>query len=230
MSTALVNPDNQLSVLDQLKDLSPPSKYANETALSVVTKVGDYLPYIQLFGSEAKEVKRGKFPMGHFGLVSGKNITDLGEGFINLVLAWRPKAMQFDPVEAFYDHTSPAFIALQNRALNEQNAGCGFGPEFLLWLPTQQQFATLFLGNKTGRNEAPNLIGPLKQRGAFVCRLQAQLIETKKYTWHGPKAMVSDLTIQFPTIEEIKKQLDKFNNPPKSEKEPVEAATKSDRD
>jgi hypothetical protein len=221
--------DNQLAVLDQLKALSAPGKYASDGAIATVTKVGDYLPYVQLCGSNTIECKRGEFPLGHFGLREGKQLIDLGTEIIVLVCSWRAKAMTYDPVETFFDFQSEMFKNIQAKS-GEKDAGCGFGPEFLIWLATQQKFATYFLGNKTGRNESVNLIGPYKQKGPFICKQKAVLIETKQYAWHGPKTIPCELTIPMPPMDLYKKELEKFNNPPASEKEPVEAAKSTGRE
>ena len=200
------------------------SKFDNEKALSIVTKVGDYLPYIGLYGSNSDEVKRGNFPMGHFGLKQGKQIIDLGEEVPLLFLAWRSKAMNFAELESFYDVEDPAFEDLMHRANTEQNSGCGFGPEFLVWCWTAETptFATYFMSSKTARNEAPNLLGPLKQGPCYKIQ-KAHLIETKKYTWHGPltKAYEMEATV-MPEQDKMLEIVNKFKNPPKSEKELVD--------
>jgi hypothetical protein len=222
---------NQLAILDQLKALSAPGKYASDGAIAVAMKVGDYLPYVQVCGSNTIECKRGEFPIGHFGLRDGKQLIDLGTEIIILVCAVRAKAMTYDPVEVFFDFQSEGFKNIQAKALSgEKDAGCGFGLEFLIWLATQQKFATYFLGNPTGRNESPNIYGPWKQKGPFVCKQKIVLIETKKYSWHGPKTIPCELTIPMPPMDLYKKELERFNNPPANEKEPVEAAKGSGRE
>ena len=96
--------------LGTLLDQSGDGKYANEKALAEVTKVGDWLPFIQLMGSNSTEVKQGKFPMGHFCLRSGRQLVDLGTSFVGVFLDWRPKAMKFDskPISVF-DTEHPKF-------------------------------------------------------------------------------------------------------------------------
>lgn len=198
-------------------------KYASDSALEVVTKVGDYLPYVQLMGGNSLEVKKGEFPMGHFCLRKSKsNLVDLSEEVVLFVIAVRSKAMQFTPeVLSFFDHTSEEFKKIQREA-DDANSGKGFGPEFLVWLPDADAFATYFMGNKTGRNEAPNLVGPLKAKGPFVCLQVATLIETSEYAWHGPRTKAYDVEIKRPPLEQFKVELTKFNNPPVSQKEVAE--------
>lgn len=197
------------------------SKYADETALAEVTKVGDWLPYIQLMGGNSLEVKRGEFPLGHFCLRKGKQMIDLGSEFVCYLLSWRPKAMQFAPkVLSFFDVESEEFKDIQQRS-DQPNSGCGFGPEFLVWLPEAKEFATYFLGNKTGRNEAPNLVALIKD-GTRLCKQVAHLIETSDYAWHGPRTVPYDLEIELPPIADIKREVEKFNNPPAAQEEVAE--------
>jgi hypothetical protein len=164
--------------------------------------------------------------MGNFGLTENKVTIDLGKSFVAMILAWRPKAMQFKPdVLSFYDPKSQGFMDIQ-RTADGQDSGKGYGPELLFWLPEQKKFATYFFGNKTGRNEAPNVIGEMKK--SRKCKIVSDLIENKKFSWHGPKCEAYDLTLNVqPDITELKAVLEKFNNPPSST---VELAEKDGAD
>lgn len=217
--TALATRDDVNALLQ-----STPSKYVTETALSVVTKVGNFLPYITLMSSNSAEVKRGKFPMGHFALHTSKTqLLDLGSEVIMFLVAWRPKAMQYLPsVLSYFDAESEEFKAIV-RVADMQNSNKGFGPEFLVWLPEQERFATYFLGNKTCRNEAPNLIS-LIDTGKRVCLQVANLIENRKHSWHGPVTKSYDLEIKMPPVDTLKEELEKFQNPPSATEAPAEEA------
>src|SRR4051812_29903731 len=69
-----------------------PSLSKNE--LSKIATSVNFLPRVQLFGGSAAPVKRQKFPIGHFGLVTAKDqIEDLGEEFDFLPLQVRAHAM-----------------------------------------------------------------------------------------------------------------------------------------
>lgn len=222
---------NELATPDAIANLvaNSESQFANEQALATVTKVGDYLPFVQLYGSNSKEVKRGAFPMGHFGLRRSKSaIDDLGDQVVMFVLGWRPKAMQFEPEPiSYFNPESDAFKNIQATA-DGKNSGKGYGPEFFIWLPEVKEFATYFLGNKTGRNESPNLLGPFKASGPFTCIQESTLIETKQYSWHGPKTKPYSLSIEMPPLETLTKELQKFNSPPEAAKEPTEHAEEAD--
>jgi hypothetical protein len=206
------------------------SVHSTEKALTSVTKVGDYLPYIQLCGSNTKQVKRGEFPMGHFSLVENKKLVDLGNVFTAFLVSWRPKAMQYAPsVVSYFDTESAEFKKIQQEA-DAPNSNKGFGPEFLIWLPDSKKLATFFLGNKTGRSEAPNLIACIK--GARKCRIESVLIEDRRNdrSWHGPKMRPYDLEISsIPDRDELSRQLKKFNNPPVASTEAAEPDSEDSR-
>ena len=201
-----------------------PSKFATKEALKTVTKVGDYLPRIQLMSSSSDIVKEGKFPMGHYALIKGKeNYLDLTQEFICLILSWRPKAMQFQPdVISSYNPSSDLFKDIEERSKKPQS-GCGYGPEFLLWLPEQVELVTYFMGNVTGRNEATNVMALCPSNGKNgVCVFGSHLIKSKKGTWHGPQVRPYNQEINLPDWALVKPEIEKFNNPSESEIEVAE--------
>lgn len=215
MSTELTTEKKELSAAQMIALMQEQgkSKHATEKALSTVTKVGNYLPYIQLHGSNSKIVKRGQFKMGNFALTKSKVNHDLGDSFITFAISWRPKAMQYKPtVLSVFDIESAQFKAIEAKD-GQKDSNCGFGAEFLLWLPEHKELATLFLGNATGRNEAPNLISSV----GSACRIGSVLIENKKYEWHGAKVFPYDLPVNvWPDGDFLAEELKKFNNPPAS--------------
>jgi len=208
--------ENALAVPDaNLLADTEPSKYGTDKALAAATKVGDWLPYIQLMGGESKPVKKGIFPLGHFGLVRGRNITDLGEEFVAGYFAWRPKAMNFGPPPtSFFDPESNEFEVCRLKAEDKTvKGGFGHGVEFLVWLPEQKCFATYFMGNATGRNEAPNLVAIVDGKTWFATET-AHLIEKGTNIWHGPRTATYDLPIVMPEKAQLIEEVNKFNNPP----------------
>ena len=206
-----------------------PAKYASDDALSTVTKVGDWLPYIALHGSNSKFVKTEQIGMGHFGVhPSSGSLIDLGKNFVGLFLAWRSKAMQYAPsVLSFYDHTTKEFKEVELKAKTVKQSQCGVGPEYLVWLPEQKIFATYFLGNATGRNESANINGPMKD-GPFVCQQKSKLIDPPKseFSWHGPETKKHDLEIVMPSEAALVEEVKKFNNPPAATQEAAEEKDK----
>ena len=223
MSEELVVQQQSGSLADVLQSASK-GKYTNQASLAVVTKVSDYLPYVRLYGGSSDEVKRGNFPVGHFGVTKGKTTIDLGTSFICALLAWRPKAMYFKPKPlAFFDAQSKEFADIISKA-DVKNANCGFGPELLMYLPEVNEFATYFLGNKTGRNESGSMIA-LIENGTNKAVIESHLIESSEYVWHGPRTKSYDLDIVILDLARAKEELDKFNNPPASAEEVAEEAS-----
>lgn len=211
---------NELTVLKDLP-LSP-AKFATSEALSQLTTTG-YLARVQLLGGNSEIVKEGKFPIGHFAVVVGKNHEDLTTEFNAVILSWRPKAMQFRPdILSYYDPTSKEFKEIIVRANEGGDSGCGYGPEFLLWLPDYDKFALFFCSNVTARNEAGNIHSFMHK----VCTFKSELIKTKKYTWHGPRVSKCDLEVKMPDLAVITEVMTRFNNPPVNE---IEQAPEENR-
>ena len=217
MSNDLMDLENtDLVTADSLADLlatEQPSQFATPSVLAEIAG-SSFLPFVRVMGGNCKEVKRGEFPIGNFALqVSQASLINLGPDFIMMVLAWRPKAMQYQPdVVSVFNPADPVFKNIQATA-DLPNSGKGYGPEFLLWLPDYDRFAVYFLGNKTGRNEAPNLArvleGPTK-----VCKQRIHLIEARENSWHAGRTLPHDAPIKMPTMDALKRELHKFNNPP----------------
>lgn len=174
-----------------------------------------FTPYIQLQGTSSELVKEGKFPIGHFDMVKDKQHNDLGDNFIALIVAWRPKAMNWtgEDVVSVFDPKDPLFQEIKVLSDTPNVMGYGYGPEYLFWLPDQQQFATYFLANPTGRREATNFHVLL---GA-VARVKSRLIKGKKYTWHGPQVAAYSGDIELPDFAANAGIIDAFKNPPKPE-------------
>jgi len=213
--------DGELIPIDQAGALA---KYDDE-AFALATKAGDYLPRLQLMTSNSDACKAGEFPVNHYALVRGKDLRDLGESVDVLVVAWRPKALEIgDAILAVYDPKSMEFIRIQEKSA-EQNSGCMYGPEFLIYIPSISEWATFFMGSKSSRNEAANM----RTRMHKAATMASQKLSNKKFTWFSP--LINSCTTPFalPTIEDIKKEAEKFNNPPLSEVEVDESTGSRER-
>lgn len=212
-------------VIAQLKGQS--SKHATDEALATVSTAGGFLPYIQLMGSNSLMVKQNKFPMGHFALMKNRQPFDLTDSFVAMLLSWRPKAMQYKPdVKSYFDHSSPEFKAIEE-ASQVANSNKGYGPEFLLWLPDFDQVATFFLGNISGRMEAPNFLDCIKNSPTRVCKIISELATRKRdgATWHVAKKINHDLAVKMPNMAKVQPVLETFNNPPAVEKDEADSDT-----
>ena len=215
-----------LSAADTLALIEAQGEGKYQGALKEVTK-STFLPYIQLMSSNSREVKKGECQQGRFYLRKSKDAIDLGPEVVMFLIQCRPKAMEFQPkVKSFYDPTSPEFKTVMEKA-ELPNSHRTFGPEFLVWLPDHKEFASYYLGNKTGRNEAPKLMGVMET--TRICVQEAFLIETPDYSWHGPRTKPYDLEIVMPPPGDLSDELQKFNSPPVTADEPTEEAEANDR-
>jgi len=195
----------------------------DDSAFSLTTKSGDYLPRLQLMTAASSECKEGKFPINSYALVSGQSFTDLTGAVDVLIIAWRPKAIEIgETIITAYDVNNKEFARIAEKS-SEKDSGCMFGPEFLVWVPSVKQFATFFMGSKSSRRESPNVKALLK-KGAT---LKSHLIETKQYKWMSPVVVACTTPFELPAVEDIMAEVNKFNNPPTTEIEKVEATDNS---
>jgi len=186
-------------------------KFSNED-FEKVSGTGDFTPRIQLMSSSTDLCKKGLFPVNHYALIKSQNHIDLGKEVNVVVLAYRPKALRIldSAVEVSYDPISQEFKEIQD-ASNETDSGCMYGPEFFVWLPVKDTFATLFMGSKSARREAPNIRALMP--GAAT--LKSKLIEYKKYTWQAVMVTTCSTPLLTPPMSVIVQEVEKFNNPPK---------------
>jgi len=188
MSEALTLPGGQPLVSSKHKD----------DDFTDLAKSGDWLPRLQLYGSNSDEVKEGKMPMAHFGLVVGRkdNIIDLGKTVNAWIVAWRPKALLIDggdgkPV-SYFDKDSAEFKDIREKS-SIKDTGALCGPEFLVFIPGKG-FATLFMASKTARNEAPAIKALMGKAVTFT----SKLIENASYKWHGITTMETSASFDRP--------------------------------
>lgn len=216
--------ETQLSIPDDLKSLTT----VDDSVFDSVSGKG-FLPRLQLMTAASDLCKKKKFPSDHFGLFLGQDPTDLGEEVDVLILAWRPKAVDFGgetPLTTF-DPKDQLFADIQHRADNVQNSGCMYGHEFLVWLIDQQQYATLFLGTKSSRREAR----AVRSRLFKTATLTSQVIEGKKFTWTSIQcgdcitqhAIPQDESFKTAMVEQVRT----FKSPPAQEVEIADSGDES---
>ena len=200
------------------------SKY-DDTDFQGVASGGKWLPRVQLFGSNSDAAKMGLIPIGTYGLVNGKNLIPLGNEVDVLVVAWRPKAMEIGDgeVTSAFNPKSALFKDLVAKS-DEADSGCMFGPEFLVYLPGQKQFATFFMGNKSARREAP----AVKSCIGKAATLKVTLASNKKYKWHTSVCVACSTPFDLPAIDEIKEKANEFCNPPDAASEVPDVPVEGD--
>jgi len=196
-------------------------KYSDDD-FNEVAASGKYLPRLQLLTSSSKKCKSGEFPINHFALVKDSNYDDLGAEVDVLIVAWRPKAIQItdETVIACFKPKTDEFQKIVEQS-DVKDSGCLYGPEFLMYIPVRKSFALFFMGSKSARRESPNVKALMHNAGT----LQAKFIQTPKYEWYAPEIKKCSTPFDMPDTEDMRAEVEKFNNPPESE---VEVAAEGD--
>ena len=200
----------------------------DENKFESISSTG-FLPRVQLMISNSEKCKSGEFPINHYAYVNNNNYDDLGKTVDILVLCWRPKALDTsEDVISVYDTESEAFKKIVEVAdSGAKDSGCMYGPEFLVWVPAKETFATLFCGSKTARNEAPSIKGFI----GCAATLKSREINPKRssYSWYGMTIVPCSTPFNMPDADEMQEIANKFNNPPAQEvEEAPEVPTGSD--
>lgn len=186
----------------------------------------DFLSRIQLV-TKGKYVDNGAIPPGHYGVPQGDDeIEDLGESIDVIVFDVRDKALDTneDPPVAVYTKADEKFAEIVSRA-SEKDSGCMFGPSLLVFERNTGRFYELFLGNKSGRQEAQK-IQPFLQvteeqaaasgqpaHGPLPCTFKAKYIKRPRYSWHAPQVTkCSTPFTNLPPVEKILEEINKFRN------------------
>lgn len=192
-----------------------------------MTKSGDYLDRLQLFTSQTEACKKKKISTDHWGIVSGSgNPEDLGEEVDVFVCAWRPAAKIIgDEILQFFNPDSPEFKQVEEKAATEP-LGYMSGPEFLLFVPSVNKFATLMCANKTFKKSSADLAKLLGKAATF----RSKLIEGKKYTWTGPEFLECNTPFKMPDSGIIEEMKQKFLNEKSSEVKQVTEEETSTRE
>lgn len=213
MSTEIATPENQ-SLEAVLAALTPA---ANPAAKHLATYArGNFLPRMQLEGSNSKIVKLGKITKGNYSLIRRKDDwQDLGKSVDMLVIDFRTKALDLsdpDNVVAYFDADSDDFRRVEELAkIKGQSQGYMYGMEFLVWLPSVNQFALWFFGNPTHRNRVNDMIGVLR-RAATV---DHEVIEGRNgFIWEGPTIRPCQTPLSSePEGSAVLAEVQRFRNP-----------------
>lgn len=206
---------NQLAKIEGLA----PSKY-DDGVFKDLSKSADFLARIQLMTANSGPVSDGEFPVNHYAIVDSGELIDLGKEVDVAVLAWRPKTLDTNENVASFDPESDLFQTIKKEA-KIKNSGCMYGLEFLLYVGSKKQFVTFFMGSKSARRSA----NKLKQFIHSFATLKAIKVDNKKYQWFTPSIHKCSTPVPLPDIEEVKKEVEKFNNPEDSN---VDAGESSD--
>lgn len=205
MSDALVN----------LSELGIKKK--EEEDLSVLTKASDYLPQLRVGGANTTFVKEGKVQMGHLALYfTSDKVVDISEQIDVLVIDYRSRAsilITGDQPINYYNFESSNFQEVLARSKSNEGTYTA-GLEYLIYIPSVNQFALFFMGTPTLRRESGNVKSLCGKAATF----KIKLIKTKKYSWHGVECFSCDTPFDIPPKEEIIRIHEKyFANPEDSD-------------
>lgn len=199
--------------------LQQQTAYTDDTFGGISGTRFNFHPRLQLFTSNSEQVKDGSVPLANFGLIVGKDAKPkvLGTSVPVVPLAWRAKAMfvKSDPPLTYHNPQSQEFKDIRASADRDSNSGNMYGPEFLMWIPSEKTFATFFMGSKTARNEAPAIRSmlPTAEGRLRLGVLTAKFIKTKDYSWHGPVFTPSAQSFEEPPVDVLEQTVADFLNP-----------------
>jgi len=207
-----------------------PIEQGNTDVMKKVMSSGSaFLPRLQFMSSSAKLCKGGKFPINHFAIIQSEDAVDCGETIDVIVLASRPKALDTNVPVAYHDpqldddgNFGGDFKDVVDRA-SKKDSGCMWGPEFLMYVPSTEQYVTFFMGSITARGDAPFLQAHLGQAITLEGR---EIVHTKKdrvtgqqvtYEYWSPRGIECETVVTPPDLEAVRTETTKFQNPPAPE-------------
>jgi len=211
MSNELVKPD-----FSQL-----PTSPMNPDEFKSLSDAKKYLQRIQLY-TKGQAIDTGKIGPGQYGIPDGEDIESLGNEIDVLVFAVRAKAMDVsDPedIRVSYSQKEPLYAEIVE-------GGGLFGPSFLVYERTKNEFFEMFFCNKSARKVATTLypFAPMGAEQAEQCGVEAhgplaatlgvRYAKNKKGSWHV--TTVKECKVPFtqePDYEAAVKEVNKFYNP-----------------
>jgi len=188
---------NALTALQQKMGLRTANK-ADMTKLGLLGG-GDYLAELKVVSS-GKLVNKMKMPVGTFAIQKGDSATCLGEEIDFVILAWRPKAIDFNEGVSSYDAESPIFRDIFSRS-SIQDSGCVAGPEFLVFLPSQDSFYAYHANSISASRIATILVDACEEGFAIHGNITMAENKKKKTTWQVPVWTRSEATLDAPSEE-----------------------------
>lgn len=196
---------------EELKSLQ---KYNQDDVDSVGGSL-NFLPWLQLCGSNSALCKQGKIPVATFVLVTGKtdqDIIDLGKSVDVILFCSRPKAFWKKENKAIisFDNKADIFQEIVKEASKKGMNGAMYGPEYLAYIPKVEKFCLIHLNNPTNRNQQPNF----KALTPGPATLSPEYIDNGTYQWHGIRITQCSMQLEYPDKSSIIEQAERFNNPP----------------
>lgn len=205
-----------------------------DSEFNEMTQGTDFLPRVQLMAAQSSLVQDGKAQLNEYALITGKDtVIGLGKSFDALVIALRMKAMRIsgEEVLSYFNIQNPEFIKIKEEVASAQSGdmnGCLCGPEFIIWIPEQKVFATLFMASKSQRRTAPMLrsfIDTENNRPGPVT-FNVKIAESKRFKSKWPVPDFSSCSVPFdmPDANDYSTVVGDFLNPKDSDVETAEVA------
>lgn len=193
---------------------------------------GEILPFLALQGSNSDLVKEDKVAKGTFTLTYRKGeFYQLGKSVEALIVDVRRKALDLQNKKQprwSYDINSDLFNEIKEAAhskVDDIKKSRLYGLEFLIFLPDieneEHRYATLFMGNASGRYEAPKF-KPLMRKSALFKSDIAR--NDKGHIWEVIRVYASQRKIDLPDFDKAQLVRDAFKNPSEMPKQAKEEA------
>ena len=132
----------------------------NDDMFKAVASSGSFIPRLQLMTSNSEKCKSGDFQINHYARVHDSDFRDLGKDVDILIVGFRPFALETTPegdIVTLYDFEDENFKRIQVEADKPGMNGCMYGPQFLVWVASEQEFMTFLMGSKTARRASPSV-------------------------------------------------------------------------
>lgn len=222
------------SAMPNLYELQKASDFGDKKADNVFGQGFNFLPRLQLYGSQTEEVKAGNFPMAEWGIVKfgEEKVIQAGKTLLVNPIAYRTKAMSMKTIDgkplSYFDQDSVEFKEVRRTGDANPKSGNVYGPEFLLWAGPEFGFITYFMNNITSRNEAPSVRALCPRAdGSWKTGLLSIILikkEAENQSWHGPKVAPSAQMIEGPDPSVVEPLVAMFLKPVASVAKAVTAA------
>ena len=192
-----------------------------ETVREMGCEAVSFLPRLELMTLSKELVKQGKYlgKPNTWALVETGGATIPIDATVEAILVdWRPLAVDFKAKTRFFDEASDEFKNIIQRADASNEANCGYGPQFLLYIPALQRCVNWWASNRSSKfawMQATSAFVP--EDGSYngkVLEFASRFQTFKK----GGQQVVSlafkqdrEVEIDDATLAIIKDGIDKFN-------------------
>jgi hypothetical protein len=220
---------------DLLENL--PAQMGDDADFKELSQSSDFLRRLQLV-SKGKYVDSLKVKPGCYAVIlDGENAQDLGKTIDILVLARRPKALDMSDLQQVvvsYDNKSDLFVDIAERS-GVKDSGCQYGVSFLVIERGTGSLYEFFCGSISLRKEIPTLsaymslsaaqieargLKEVEPHGPLPLTLGSKNVRKKNYSWFVPvpQSCSTPFTAgQVPNADALRKEMERFVNPPKDE-------------